>query len=182
MSLWTWRTPKDWPRGLGLRLGVYFILLVAATLLQVVALPILSSQVRPDLVLLVVVMWALVGGPVQGGIIGVLGGLVVDLFSGRFVGMGILTKAVIGILVGWLEPRFFKDNVIVPVSFAVGATLGEQLLYWLLLSAFGWGLPFDHVLFRIIVPTVLFDAVLAYPVFLLVQEIEKFLLDFQRNP
>mgnify|MGYP003940386201 CR=1 FL=1 len=182
MSLWTWRTSNGTIGGLGLRLGVYLIFLIAATLLQAVVLPILFPYVRPDLVLLLVVMWGLLGGPVQGGIVGALGGLVVDLFSGRFIGMGILTKGLVGVLVGWLEPRFFKDNLIVPVTFSVCATLGEQLLYWLLLSAFGWGPPFDYVLFRIIVPTVLFDAVIAYPAFLLVREIENFLREFQRNP
>ena len=48
--------------------------------------------VRPDLVLVFVVAYALHFGPVQGGAVGLIAGFFVDLYGGRLIGMGGLAK------------------------------------------------------------------------------------------
>ena len=58
-------------------------LLILITLIQTTLLPIfLPGPVRPDLMLMVVVGWGVVHGDGQASLWGLVGGLLLDLFSG----------------------------------------------------------------------------------------------------
>lgn len=102
--------------------------------------------VKPDLLLILILFYALFRGSVSGAKIGFFYGLAEDLLLGRFVGLNAATKMLIGYLVGLGERRFFKDNLILPVLLVFGGTLLSHLLYvslFTLISGYG-----QFVLFR----------------------------------
>ncbi len=77
-------------------------LVVLAAAISAVVLPRLASLGRPDLVLLVVVAAALLGGPAKGALLGLGAGWVVDLMppGGSTLGVAALTYAAAGAAAG----------------------------------------------------------------------------------
>jgi len=90
-------------------------LLVSSLVLQATAFNYLAvAGVKPDLLLIIVVLYGLLYGK-KAGVLGFVYGLVEDLLVGRFIGFNAITKGLMGLLIGFLEPKLFKDHILVPV-------------------------------------------------------------------
>jgi rod shape-determining protein MreD len=112
------------------RLGVFSAIMLVAVLLQTTVLP----QVRlfgaaPDLVLLVTISMALLEGPVAGGAVGAVGGLLEDLLLTSITGLMALTYLLIGYAVGKVRPYVQSTSVAVPVAAILVGTVAANLLY-----------------------------------------------------
>ena len=70
---------------------------------------------KPDFVLILVVFYALFHGSVSGGLLGVAFGLMEDLLTGRFIGLNAICKGLIGLIVGSMSNRLYKNNFFIPV-------------------------------------------------------------------
>lgn len=140
---------------LGLLLGV---LAVAETTIVPFAR---VAGVGPNLILLEVLAVALFRGPLTGGTFGILGGALLDLWRGQALGLFALAGGVTGYLFGLLEPRLFKDNLVVPVAAGFAGTLVFQLLFLLLSTFTGWGYLLWSALGRVVLPEALYNAALA---------------------
>ena len=113
------------------------VLLVVCLVLQATAFNHLTvAGVKPDLLLIIIVLYGLLYGK-KAGALGFIYGLVEDLLTGRFIGFNAVTKGLMGLLIGYLEPKLFKDHVLVPVvvlllgtfvygtfAYVVGLTVG----------------------------------------------------------
>ena len=87
-----------------------------------------GSTVTVNLVLTAVVYLALAYGPVTGMLSGTLGGLVQDSLAGGIVGLGGLTKTLIGFVVGVLSTQFNLSSTAPRLVMFVAATFGHQYL------------------------------------------------------
>lgn len=86
--------------------------LAVALLAQTTLVPVLPGGSPPaDLVLVVVVLAALHRGPVAGLWVGTAGGLLQDALSGGIVGVGGLTKTLVGVSVGVIGTQFIVGSV-----------------------------------------------------------------------
>lgn len=105
-----------------------FLLMVAAVSLQSTLIPVLAAEgVRPDLVLVVVVLSALAGGRETGLLCGVLGGLLQDLLSVGPLGFNVLTKMILGFGFGLYERKVNQGTLLVPVLAVAVATVFSSL-------------------------------------------------------
>ena len=86
----------------------------------------IGSTVTVNLVLVAVVYLALAYGPVTGMLSGTLGGLVQDSLAGGIVGLGGLTKTLIGFVVGVLSTQFNLSSTAPRLVMFVAATFGHQ--------------------------------------------------------
>ena len=66
--------------------------------------------VYPDLIVVIVIIFAIFNGPVFGAKFGLLAGLLLDILTGQLIGLGALTKMTAGIASGFVGQRFFKEN------------------------------------------------------------------------
>ena len=79
-----------------------FLLAVLALLIQTTLVHKLSVfDIKPDLILLVVVYVGVTGGHVQGTILGFLSGLVQDAYNPSFIGLNAFAKSVVGFGAGY---------------------------------------------------------------------------------
>ena len=91
------------------------ILLIVCLVLQATAFNYLTvAGVKPDLLLIVIVLYGLLYGK-KAGVLGFVYGLAEDLLTGRFIGFNAITKGLMGLLIGYLEPKLFKDHILVPI-------------------------------------------------------------------
>ncbi|MCS7172201.1 MAG: rod shape-determining protein MreD [Armatimonadetes bacterium] len=120
----------------------------------VVVEPVLARRlplVRLDLVLLVVVAWALCRGPEAGAGAGLLGGLLQDLLSGHALGLEMGPKVLVGLLSGLWRDVAHPGSVGVQVLAVLGGAGIDTLASWGVRALVGWptvgGRPGEILLF-----------------------------------
>ncbi len=87
-----------------------------------------------NLVLVTVVYVAIAFGPVAGLLAGTAGGLVQDSLSGGIVGIGGLSKTLVGFVVGVLSAQFIVSQPLPRFVMFVGATVAHELCFQALLA------------------------------------------------
>ncbi|RJQ55828.1 MAG: rod shape-determining protein MreD [Actinobacteria bacterium] len=115
--------------------------LLAAFLLQTTLAPHLRiAGVQPDFLLIVVVVYGFLEGPVVGSVCGFFAGLLQDILVMTTLGLNAVSKTVIGYVSGMVEQNIFSENFLLPslaifaatvinetIFLAVRATLGEYV-------------------------------------------------------
>lgn len=137
-----------------MRLAMWSAVTVVALFLQVAVVPFFSiGGVKPDLLLVVVVCAALLGGAQRGAVLGAGAGLLMDLASAHTTGVTMLAKMVTGYMIGLAEQQVFKENVFLPMFALLVATVVHGLLffgvlfllgqpvYWRQAAVYGTALP-----------------------------------------
>lgn len=82
-----------------------------------------------NLVLVAVVYVALAFGPVPGLLAGSAGGLVQDALAGGIIGIGGLSKTIVGFVVGVLGAQFIVAQTLPRLVMFVGATVVHELCF-----------------------------------------------------
>ncbi len=126
------------------------------------------AGVKPDLVLMFVILYALLHGPKEGLLIGLLGGLLQDFLFGQFVGMNALPKLTVGYMFGILERKIYKENLLIPIAaIFLGTFINETILYllrqvsYLLGHAGGTSLNYLESVRHVILSTAVYNSCLA---------------------
>jgi rod shape-determining protein MreD len=98
------------------------LLAVAALLEPVLTVRFRLADARPDLVLVLVVAFALVRGPEAGVVWGFVGGFLQDLLSGHALGLEAGLKGIVGFLVGLAAFTVLLEGIALPFVATVAAT------------------------------------------------------------
>lgn len=142
------------------------ILLFFVPLQSILMTSISLNGIKPDLGLIVVFFAGLVYGEVDGILLGLTIGLLMDLFSGGPLGPNVVSKTVIG----WSSGMVCKTLLNVNAFFTLGSVFCLSLLngvlsfLLVLLITGGWG--FWASVRWVILPEALYDALLATALFL----------------
>jgi len=115
--------------------------------------------VRPDLILVLVVIFSLLNGGKFGAKFGFFAGLMLDLLVGQMIGLNAVTKMLIGASVGVLSERVFKENYFVPFICVFVATWIDQFLFLFGTVLFGETLYWNIAVTRVVLPMSLYNAV-----------------------
>jgi rod shape-determining protein MreD len=154
---------------MSLQLGIPLTLLAA--LLEATVLPrlrIFGGQ--PDLVLIIVLTWAILDRDREAMVWAFVGGLWLDLFSGVPLGISSLILVPIVYLVGLTEARMYRTNIVLPLVLGVIGIWAYHLLFLLALRFLAdMPLPWSQVFFYVTLPSGFFDLVLIYPALLLMR-------------
>lgn len=109
---------------------VVLVALVAALALQTTLSGVSMGGARMvNLVVVAVVYLALMFGPVTGLMAGTAGGLVQDALAGGIVGIGGLSKTIIGFLAGALATHFNLSQAVPRFVMFVGATALHEVCF-----------------------------------------------------
>lgn len=87
--------------------------------------------IKPDIVLVCIVFYAVFNGPVKGGIIGAAIGLMEDLFIGNFIGPMLILRLLLGAGVGFFSRNFYKESIIIPMIVLFIATFMSNTFLWI---------------------------------------------------
>ena len=109
--------------------GVILALAGALALQTTLAGLTIGGATAVNLVLVAVVYVALVYGPVTGLLAGSAGGLVQDALAGGIIGIGGLSKTIVGFAVGVLGAQFIVAQPLPRFVMFVGATLVHELCF-----------------------------------------------------
>lgn len=139
---------------------------VLAGLLQVGLAPYISiGGVTPNFLFLVVVTLALTEGPSAGASAGFAAGLIFDLIGTGPVGPMTLVLTVTGYIAGQLHAQMFAEGWLLPLTVVAVASVGTEVAYGVLLQLVGQGGGFVTALFTKMLPTAVYNTVLALLVY-----------------
>ncbi len=138
----------------------YFLALVLGfILLQSTALNFIAiNGIKPDLVLVLIILNGFLRGTREGAFLGFVGGVMQDLVSGGYFGMYALTNITAGYLGGLGEGRLYRDNRFIAAGLTWFCTWGAQLVFYLLLAVAEVQVPVLTALIGIIIPVSFYNA------------------------
>ncbi len=159
----------------------YFLLLVAAAVAQSVVLSGLDvGGGRPDLVLLLVLAWAMLRWPTEGVVAGVLGGFALDTLSGTPFGVHLGILGLIGFSTSLGEAHLYRGNLPLFFGVAVLATVAFHVALALVLPLFWWQPPSLGRFAQVTMPSALLNAALMPGAFWIVRHGLRWLYGWRR--
>ena len=148
---------------------ILFFLLLQSTLLQYIRI----YNVIPNLLVVFIILTALIRGNVEGGVVGFFAGLVLDMMFGKLLGFYALLGMYLGIAVGSVNRRLYRENLVVVVFFTfVASVLYETAVYFLNTFMSG-NMSLIFPMTGIILPEALYNSVAAVFLYALVIRMDR---------
>ena len=129
--------------------------------------------VKPDLLLIATVFFALRRGALFGFAAGAFAGFLADCFSRSLLGLNVFLLGSAGLFVGKTGGRFKCDNYLTQMLVTFIVCLVTSTVHLLATKIAVSGPPFLPVLGRILLPGCLYSAVLAPPLFFVLSRLSK---------
>lgn len=164
------------------KIFVYAIFLILLLLLQSTLLGYtVIFNVKPNLLAVFVICVALLRGNIEGAAVGFFAGFLMDLTFGRLLGFYALLGMFLGLAVGSVNKRLYRENYLVVVVFTFIATIFyESAVY--ILSKFMSGdmkllLPFTLK----ILPEALYNSIVSIFIFIIVIKLNHKFEEISKN-
>jgi len=105
-------------------------LVVMAFVLEVAVFPEFTLfGIQPNMILVIAVIVAVQDGPVQGAVVGFLGGLLVDVASHQVMGVGAFSTAAAALLAGLMKDFFMTYSILLPVILVFILSMVEMSMH-----------------------------------------------------
>ncbi len=156
------------------RLVIYTILIFIFVTTQVTFLNFIEIfGVRPNLIIILIVSIALLEGRNQGGTVGFFAGLCLDAVIGVALGYHALIGMLLGISLGNINKRFFKENIFIMAICTFISTILFESAVILVSYALGLRMNYIESLNNIILPEAAINTLLGMIIFFLIVRINR---------
>jgi len=152
-------------------------IIVVALLIQLTLInSITILGLKPDLIMVVVVIFSLLKGEKEGTISGFASGLLQDIFSTGLLGINALVKTVIGFTCGILREKIFHEHILflIPVITFIASFI-QSILIFFLLRTFGIEYNLIWSLKQVALPEALYSSLLSPFIFLVINKLFQLL-------
>lgn len=119
----------------------------------------------PNLSLIYIVLVALIRGRKLGSLLGLFLGLLRDILFSPALGPNALVYFFIGYIVGMLETKLSKDNIIVPLFLVGVSTVFYNIFYALIMFFLKQNISVHYIIKNIILVEMLYNMVLTIPLY-----------------
>ena len=138
-----------------------FLVILGAFLFQAAIVPHISIMgAKPDVVLIIAALYGFMYGPPIGSFAGFIGGLLDDLLIGSHVGLGMLSKSIVGFFAGLVQRTIFVENILLPMLAIFVATGLNEFIYVSFMFLLGETVPIKLLFTKIILPSALYNSLL----------------------
>ena len=146
---------------------IFIVLIFVVFVLQAVLIGGFQTRwSKPDLPLILLVLWAWRNGWKRGLLAGFAIGLLEDIFFFPLLGLRTFSLVLIGFLVGEARERIYQENVIFLLLVMGVVTVLNGVILSLWLSIFHLSSSFLGKFISLIFPAFLYNCLLAFPIFL----------------
>jgi len=118
-----------------------------------------------DLILVTTIAWSLAGRANDAMILGLIGGLILDLLSGMPFGSTAIVYVGVLYLVSLLEGQLWGGHMLLPPAIALFASLVVYAYELGVLYIMGRQVPLSYAIPRVILPSALLNLLFALPVY-----------------
>jgi rod shape-determining protein MreD len=141
------------------------LLLIAALLNATVVAELRIGNGAPDLVLLLVISWALLADVREAMFWAVVGGVMQDMLSVAPLGASSLGLVIVAFAADTAFGDVRRSNVLIPPLVALVGTVIYHLGLIAVLQLVGYGVPFGTAMTYVTFPAMIYNAILIIPVF-----------------
>lgn len=149
-------------RSLILVLLPFLAIFLQSTLFR--AIPI--QGVVPDLLLILVIFYAVFNGSSKGAMYGVACGLWEDLYLGRMIGVNAISKGITAFILGRMQGNVYQDNLMVGLIGVVTGTVINAMLLFIISMVAIPGLGLDRALLADLLFQGIYNIVIAIPLYI----------------
>ncbi|MFA5867479.1 MAG: rod shape-determining protein MreD [Actinomycetota bacterium] len=146
------------------------LILIGTFLAQTVIVPHLTvAGIQPDLMLVVIVCFALTEGMMKGATSGFAGGLLEDLVMANYMGFNMVTKTIIGAAASLFKDLGPREGILWPLVAVFSASLVSQVMTALLAFLFGETVVVRSILNWSMIPTAIYNSLFTpfiYPAYI----------------
>lgn len=135
-------------------ISIFFITMLQSTVLEYVRI----FNVKPNLLLIFIVSVALLKGNVEGAVVGFVCGLAQDIVSGKAIGFYALLGLYLGIAVGSVNKRLYRENILVITFFTFVSTVAYEWGVYFLSTFLQDDLDFIYPIRNIILPEAIYNS------------------------
>lgn len=121
--------------------------------------------VVPNTALIVTVIIALLKGKNVGSIVGLISGLLQDIIFSPVIGINGFILFFTGFLIGFMEGKLSKDNILIPIMLTLISTIGYHLLYSLFLYFLAYNIPIIAFFKEVVLFEMVYNGVISVLVF-----------------
>jgi rod shape-determining protein MreD len=156
---------------------LYFTLIVQTTLLDYIKI----YNIKPNLVLILIVCVTLIRGGMEGAVFGLVAGLLQDILCGNSIGPYALLGFVIGFGLGGFNKRFYRDNIFICaiITFVV------SIIYESFIILPGISLSDYQLILQILKNDILIEAlyntVISIPLYILILKINDRIVNKEKS-
>lgn len=155
--------------------ALFALTLLTAVLLQTTAFAKLRIlDVSPDLLLVVVISFALLEGPTVGSVLGFSGGFMRDLLLDAPAGLTGLSYLLVGYMVGIARPYISSSSIFVPLAGIFAGTMAATGLYEIFQALLGERTPPLSRAIQVVLLTAIYNALLVPFIYPLLRRIASF--------
>jgi rod shape-determining protein MreD len=145
-----------------------YIILIAAFLIQLLFLDhIKIALAKPDLLVLLVVFFALFFGPGTGAEAGFVAGLFKDAYSLDIFGVNVMLLSLMGIITGILSPKLFRESKLTQALLVFTSSMLYMIVHYfvssLILKITYVTLP--EYIYGLILPSSFYTSIISVPIF-----------------
>lgn len=152
----------------------YIILIFAFVLIQVTFINFISVfGVTPNIVIILIVSISLLQGRIDGAVVGFSAGLCLDAIVGISLGVQALLGMLLGLALGNINKRFFKENVLVMILCTFVSTILYESAAISSFYLYGNSVDLLTNLRNVILPEAIFNSALGVVLFLIIIQINR---------
>jgi rod shape-determining protein MreD len=152
-----------------LKLFIYSVFIFIITILQCTVLDYVKIyNVKPNLMIIFIVAVALLRGNVEGSVIGFILGLLQDAVSGKILGFYSLLGLYLGLLVGSVNRRLYRENFLVIIFFTFVSSVAYESTVYFLTRVIKGKIDYIHAFSAVILPEAIYNSVVSVFIYILV--------------
>lgn len=149
------------------------IILVCFLLESTVFHKLTFASISPNLMIIVVSSFGFMRGKKTGMTVGVISGLLVDLFWGNMLGFHMLIFTVIGYLNGMFKRLFYDDDIKLPIILIAASEIIYGLIMYGCMYMLQGDFLFGNYLFHIILPELVYTILITLVVYQIILRINR---------
>lgn len=140
-------------------------------------------NIRPNLLIVLLVIVSLLRSPVESAIMALLFGFTMDVLMGKTLGWYALLFFLASIPISMINEKLYRDKILVLLIFSFGATTLIELTFFIIIFMFKSYEYLNFVFWTVIIPEALYDSILILPLFKPVAAVYNVLdrIDRRRN-
>lgn len=154
---------------IGYTLLIFIFALLQSTVLDYVKL----FNVKPNLLMVLILVVAFQGNNVEGAIVGFFSGLIHDIISGRIIGFYALLGLYLGLCIGSLNKRLYKENIFAVIFFVFISTVVYEYSVYFFHTVFRQRLELLYPLKNTILPLALYNSIVSIFIYIIVYKINE---------
>ncbi|MGE5613379.1 MAG: rod shape-determining protein MreD [Bacillota bacterium] len=135
---------------------IFLFLLLQTTLLQYAEI----YGVKPNIIIVFIVVTALLRGGAEGGAVGFFAGLALDMMFGGVLGFHALLGLYLGIAAGSVNKNLFRENMLVVIFFTFVFSIAYESLVFIINNIMSGDIKLLYAFTSVILPEAVYNSVM----------------------